>query len=237
MIGQMGHRSSISDESRSLPPTARPAPSSCCCCGSITPPRYFCWERIHAQLRLCARLERWFPDMNNSRLEAFSDGVIAIIITIMVLGSQSAARRHAERPGASDTDFSELCAELHLCGHLLEQSPSHDARLRRSHGRRPVGHLHFLFWLSLFPVTTDWVGENYRAAAPSALYGVVLLMASISYWILQERIIVSQGAQSLLKKAVGRDGKARSRPSFTCWGSRRHSVPPGWRRDCIYWWR
>ncbi len=79
-------------------------------------------------------------------------------------------------------------------------------------------NLHFLFWLSLFPVTTGWVGENHRAAAPSALYGVVLLMASMSYWILQQRIIASQGAESLLKKAVGRDWKGKISPVLYLFG-------------------
>jgi uncharacterized membrane protein len=69
-----------------------------------------------------------------------------------------------------------------------------------------------LFWLSLFPVTTAWVGENYRAPAPAALYGVVLLMAAVAYWLLQELIIASQGANSILKKAVGGDWKGKVSP-------------------------
>jgi uncharacterized membrane protein len=73
-------------------------------------------------------------------------------------------------------------------------------------------NLHLLFWLSLFPVTTAWVGENYRAPAPAALYGVVLLMAGIAYWILQALIIAAQGADSILKKAVGSDWKGKVSP-------------------------
>jgi uncharacterized membrane protein len=79
-------------------------------------------------------------------------------------------------------------------------------------GRILWANLHLLFWLSLFPVTTAWVGENYMAPAPAALYGVVLLMASIAYWILQQIIIASQGANSILKKAVGGDWKGKVSP-------------------------
>ena len=73
-------------------------------------------------------------------------------------------------------------------------------------------NLHLLFWLSLLPFTTAWMGENHFAAAPSALYGLVLLMAAIAYWILQQQIIASQGADSLLRKAVGSDWKGKLSP-------------------------
>jgi uncharacterized membrane protein len=73
-------------------------------------------------------------------------------------------------------------------------------------------NLHLLFWLSLFPVTTAWIGENHLAAAPAVLYGAVLLMAAIAYWILQQLIIAAQGPDSLLKKAVGGDWKGKLSP-------------------------
>jgi uncharacterized membrane protein len=73
-------------------------------------------------------------------------------------------------------------------------------------------NLHLLFWLSLIPFTTGWMGENHFAALPAAAYGVVLLMAAVAYWILQQRIIVSQGADSVLKKAVGKDWKGKLSP-------------------------
>jgi uncharacterized membrane protein len=73
-------------------------------------------------------------------------------------------------------------------------------------------NLHLLFWLSLFPFATAWMGENHFAAAPTALYGAVLLMAAAAYWILQQTIIVSQGAASLLKRAVGSDWKGKLSP-------------------------
>jgi uncharacterized membrane protein len=73
-------------------------------------------------------------------------------------------------------------------------------------------NLHLLFWLSMFPFATGWMGENHFAATPSALYGVVLLMAAIAYLLLQQLIIASQGPDSLLKKAVGGDWKGKVSP-------------------------
>jgi uncharacterized membrane protein len=73
-------------------------------------------------------------------------------------------------------------------------------------------NLHLLFWLSLIPFTTGWMGENHFAALPAAAYGVVLLMAALAYWILQQRIIASQGEGSVLKKAIGNDWKGRLSP-------------------------
>ena len=73
-------------------------------------------------------------------------------------------------------------------------------------------NLHLLFWLSLIPFTTGWMGENHFAALPSALYGVVLLMSAVAYWILQQLIIASQGPDSILKKAVRGDWKGKLSP-------------------------
>ena len=73
-------------------------------------------------------------------------------------------------------------------------------------------NLHLLFWLSLFPFTTGWMGENHFTAVPTALYGVVLLMAAIAYFLLQQTIIRAQGQDSILKKAVGRDWKGKLSP-------------------------
>jgi uncharacterized membrane protein len=73
-------------------------------------------------------------------------------------------------------------------------------------------NLHLLFWLSLFPFATGWMGENHFALVPSALYGVILLMAAMAYWVLQTVIIGMQGPESLLKKAVGRDWKGKLSP-------------------------
>jgi uncharacterized membrane protein len=73
-------------------------------------------------------------------------------------------------------------------------------------------NLHLLFWLSLFPFVTGWMGENHFAAVPTALYGTVLLAAGIAYWILQQKIISTQGSNSPLKKAIGRDWKGKASP-------------------------
>jgi uncharacterized membrane protein len=81
--------------------------------------------------------------------------------------------------------------------------------VRRVTGPILWANLHLLFWLSLVPFTTAWMGENHFAAAPTALYGGVLLMAGVAYLILQQRIIASQGADSLLRRAVGNDWKGK----------------------------
>jgi uncharacterized membrane protein len=73
-------------------------------------------------------------------------------------------------------------------------------------------NLHLLFWLSLFPITTAWLGDNHFSQAPSVLYGVALLMAAIAYWMLQQTIIAAKGRDSLLKKAVGGDWKGKASP-------------------------
>ena len=75
-------------------------------------------------------------------------------------------------------------------------------------------NLNLLFWLSLFPFATGWMGENHFASAPTALYGVILLMAAIAYRVLQQTVIVSEGPDSLLKKAVGRDWKGTISPTL-----------------------
>lgn len=152
--------------------------------------------------------------MGKGRLEAFSDGVLAIIITIMVL----------ELKVPHETD---LAAVLHLTPAFLSYALSfvyigiywnnHHHMLHASHrvtGAMLWANLHLLFWLSLIPFTTGWMGENSFAPLPSALYGVVLLMAAIAYFILQRTIIASQGHESLLKKAVGSDWKGKLSPVF-----------------------
>jgi uncharacterized membrane protein len=150
--------------------------------------------------------------MNNSRLEAFSDGVIAIIITIMVLELKVPRGDTVAALLPLTSVFLSYVLSFLYVGiywnnhhHMLHAS-------KQVSGPILWGNLHLLFWLSLFPVTTAWMGENQYAAAPSALYGVVLLMAAIAYWILQQLIIASQGSESLLKRAVGADWKGKLSP-------------------------
>jgi uncharacterized membrane protein len=148
--------------------------------------------------------------MGKARLEAFSDGVIAIIITIMVL----------ELRVPHGVDFAALQPVLpvFLCYvmsflYLGVYWNNHHHMLHtcnRVTGRILWANLHLLFWLSLIPFATGWMGENHFAAAPSALYGLVLLMAGIAYMTLQTQIIASQGADSVLRRAVGGDWKGKA---------------------------
>jgi uncharacterized membrane protein len=145
-------------------------------------------------------------------MEAFSDGVLAILITIMVLYLEvpRAATFSALRP-VLPVALSYLLSFVYLAiywsnhHHMLQVT-------EKVTGDVLWANLHLLFWLSLIPFTTAWMGENHFAAAPSALYGAVLFMAAVAYWILQERIIASQGPDSVLKRAVGGDWKGKLSP-------------------------
>jgi uncharacterized membrane protein len=150
--------------------------------------------------------------MSKGRLEAFSDGVIAIIITIMVLEMKVSH-------GSSLQDLAPLLpvflsyvlsfVYVGICWnnhhHMLHACTTVTGTILWA-------NLHLLFWLSLFPFTTGWMGENHFAAAPTMLYGVVLLMAAIAYYLLQEAIIRAQGPNSILKQAVGDDWKGKVSP-------------------------
>ena len=145
--------------------------------------------------------------MNKQRLEAFSDGVIAILITIMVLDLHSPA-------GASLRDLASVLPSL-LCylmsfiylgiywnnhHHMLQVT-------RHVDGAVLWANLHLLFWLSLVPFMTRWIAEHYRSAVPTAVYGVVLLCAALAYTILQRSIIRVEGPESTLARAVQGDAK------------------------------
>jgi len=150
--------------------------------------------------------------MGKSRLEAFSDGVIAIIITIMVLELKVP---HGDSFEALTPLFPVFLSYVLSFVYLGIYWNNHHHMLHISDkvtGPMLWANLHLLFWLSLVPFATGWMGENHFAAAPSAVYGVVLLMAAIAYWILQQLIIASQGQDSLLKKAVGSDWKGKLSP-------------------------
>jgi uncharacterized membrane protein len=150
--------------------------------------------------------------MGKSRLEAFSDGVIAIIITIMVLEMKVP---HSERIEALAPLLPVFLSYVLSFVYVGIYWNNHHHMLHACHrvtGSILWANLHLLFWLSLFPFATGWMGENHFAATPSALYGVVLLMAAIAYWILQQLIMASQGPTSRLKKAVGSDWKGKLSP-------------------------
>ncbi len=147
--------------------------------------------------------------MNKTRMEAFSDGVIAIIITVMVLGLRvpQGAELSALLPLAPVflsyvLSFINLGIYWNNHHHLLQASEHVD-------GRVLWANLHLLFWLSLVPFVTAWMGENAFAAVPVAAYGIVLLMAAIAYTILVWTLIELHGRGSVLATAIGRDLKGR----------------------------
>jgi TMEM175 potassium channel family protein len=150
--------------------------------------------------------------MGRGRLEAFSDGVLAIIITIMVLEMKvpHGDSLHDLLP-LLPVFFSYVLSFVYVGiywnnhHHMLHASTTVT-------GAMLWANLHLLFWLSLFPFATGWMGENHFAVAPTALYGVVLLMAAIAYYLLERAIIHAQGPDSILKKAVGRDLKGKLSP-------------------------
>lgn len=148
--------------------------------------------------------------MGKNRLEAFSDGVIAIIITIMVLEMKVP---HGETVDALLPLFPVFLSYILSFIYVGIYWNNHHHMLhtvKRVSGSVLWANLHLLFWLSLFPFATGWLGENHFAALPSALYGVVLLMAACAYFILQHAIISSEGEKSLLKAAVGQDRKGKA---------------------------
>ncbi len=145
--------------------------------------------------------------MGKGRFEAFSDGVIAIIITIMVLELKVPHEAGIEALRPLLPVF--LCYVLSFVN-IGSYWNNHHHMLHTVHhvsGAMLWANLHLLFWLSLMPFATGWMGENHFASVPVALYGVVLLMCGVAYKLLTEAIIASQGPQSLLKKAVGGDSK------------------------------
>jgi uncharacterized membrane protein len=147
--------------------------------------------------------------MEKGRLEAFSDGVIAILITIMVLELKvpHEADLAALRP-LFPVFLSYVLSFIYLGiywnnhHHLLQAT-------RHVNGKVLWANLHLLFWLSLIPFVTGWTGENHFAALPVALYGIVLLLAAIAYFILSRALISSHGKDSTLAIALGGDLKGR----------------------------
>ncbi len=147
--------------------------------------------------------------MSSERLNAFSDGVIAILITIMVLELRVP---HGADLSALDTllpifltyvlSFIVIAIYWNNHHHMFYLT-------QRVTGGILWANLHLLFWLSLMPFVTGWMGENHFAPIPTALYGVVLMMAGVAYYILEHTIIRSQGENSRLRDAVGGDTKGK----------------------------
>jgi uncharacterized membrane protein len=151
--------------------------------------------------------------MHKGRLEAFSDGVLAIILTIMVLeikvphGHGTLADLRPLLPVLLSYVLSFVYIGIYWSNHhhLL-------SCVTRVGGGVLWANLHLLFWLSLVPFTTGWMGQNHFAPATLALYGVTLLMAGVAYWLLQRRIIAQDGPDSVLAQAIGRDLKGKASP-------------------------
>ncbi len=152
--------------------------------------------------------------MGKSRLEAFSDGVIAIIITIMVLEMKVPRGESLDALAPHLPVFLSYVLSVVYVGIYWNNHHHMLHATGRVTGPILWANLHLLFWLSLFPFATGWMGENHLASVPSALYGVVLLMAAIAYWILQQVIITAEGPHSLLKRAIGSDWKGKLSPTL-----------------------
>jgi len=147
--------------------------------------------------------------MSKGRMEAFSDGVIAIIITIMVLEMKVPHGINLEALQPLIPVFLSYLLSFIFLGiywnnhhHLLQA-------IRQVNGRILWANLHLLFWLSLIPFVTGWMGENYFSSLPVALYGIVLLLAAIAYFILAHALIAHHGKDSALAKALGEDFKGK----------------------------
>jgi uncharacterized membrane protein len=150
--------------------------------------------------------------MQKNRLEAFSDGVLAIIITIMVLELKVPHESELSALKPIVPVFLSYVLSFVYVGIYWNNHHHMLHSIHRVSGGILWANLHLLFWLSLFPVATAWVGENHFATIPTAVYGVVLLMAAIAYYILERAIIAREGRDSLLAKAVGRDWKGKLSP-------------------------
>jgi len=167
--------------------------------------------------------------MNTTRLEAFSDGVIAIIITIMVLELKVPHGKNLAALIPVLPVFLSYVLSFVYVGIYWNNHHHMLHACAEVTGGILWANLHLLFWLSLFPFATAWMGENYHAVLPSALYGAVLLVAALAYVILQQAIIAEQGPRSLLKQAVGGDWKGKlseagagSAASSTYWKRRKN---------------
>ena len=150
--------------------------------------------------------------MRKGRLEAFSDGVIAIIITIMVLELKipHGADWEAIRP-VVPVFFTYVLSFVYLG--IYWNNHHHMLYVTESvNGAILWANMHLLFWLSLVPFVTGWMGENHFAPLPTAVYGGVMLAAAVAYYLLQRLIITQQGAHSKLRAAIGRDLKGKLSP-------------------------
>ena len=147
--------------------------------------------------------------MGKGRLEAFSDGVLAVIITIMVLEMKAPEGADLAALAAVLPVFLVYVLSFIYLGIYWSNHHHMLHAVERVDGRVLWANLHLLFWLSLVPFVTGWMGANHFAAVPTALYGAVLLMAAVSYTILQTALVAVNGRHAVLAHAVGRDFKGK----------------------------
>jgi TMEM175 potassium channel family protein len=162
-------------------------------------------------LQICAAWSH-AARMHKGRLEAFSDGVLAIIITIMVLELEVPHAENIEALAPLLPVLLSYTLSFIYVGIYWNNHHHIFQATERITGGVLWANLHLLFWLSLFPFVTDWMGETRLARVPTVCYGAVLLMAAIAYKILQTLIIRGQGNASRLARAVGSDGKGKLSP-------------------------
>ncbi len=150
--------------------------------------------------------------MNKTRLEAFSDGVLAIIITIMVLELKIPEGMDFNSLRPLFPKFLSYILSFIYVGIYWNNHHHMMHTVKQVTGGILWANLHLLFWLSLVPFVTAWIGENNFAPFPMILYGVILLMAAVAYFILQWQILKKHGPDSILSKAIGKDLKGKISP-------------------------
>ena len=173
--------------------------------------------------------------MGKGRLEAFSDGVLAIIITIMVLELKVPHGADLPALGPLIPVFLSYVLSFIYVGiywsnhhHLLQA-------VKHVNGGALWANLHLLFWLSLIPFVTGWMGENHFAAWPVAAYGVVLLFAAVAYFILARILVANHGRDSAIAKALGKDFKGKVSVVFYA-AAIPLSFVSSWLAACRRWW-
>ncbi|HXB58632.1 MAG TPA: TMEM175 family protein [Candidatus Acidoferrales bacterium] len=193
------------------------------------------FTNVEERIRRIARPPppRYYLRVEKNRIEAFSDSVIAIIITIMVLNlvvpkSDDISALESQLPVFLTYALSYLYVGIYWNNHhhLLKAA-------RRATSGVMWANLHFLFWLSLFPFMTGWMGQNHFSPAPTAVYGAVLLMAAIAYFILQRMIIMDHGRDSKLAREIGKDWKGKFSLVLYATGMV-VAFWHGWISSCIY---
>lgn len=150
--------------------------------------------------------------MGKGRLEAFSDGVLAIIITIMVLERKVPHGSNMEALAPLLPNFLSYVLSFIYVGIYWNNHHHMLHTAKHVSGSVLWSNLNLLFWLSLFPFATGWMGENHFEPLPTAVYGFVLFMAAVAYYILQRCIIATDGEDSVLRKAIGSDWKGKLSP-------------------------